>query len=140
MRNKDILIKCFVEPFCKKIMKEASGKAFQNVLLSYNPLLLWIKTAQAYKIQNRGLLLCAARLENFSIMECTKLNYVLISLDLKSNFGFAFELLEFVECHLVMLNFHWLSQSQLALDQPCNKRQKKIETSKILEGSTCSNF
>ena len=35
-----------------------------------------------YKIQNRSLLLSSARLENFSIMVCTKLNYVLVSLAL----------------------------------------------------------
>ena len=40
------------------------------------------------------------------------------------------QFLNYMQCHLVMLNFHWLSQCQLALDQEKevrgNKRQVKF--------------
>ena len=54
---------------------------------------------------------------------CTrcKLNYVLISMDLKSIFDVVFESLRYKECYLVVLNFHWFSQCWSA-----NNRQEKI--------------
>jgi hypothetical protein len=39
-------------------------------------------------------------------------------MDLKSKFDVGFAFLNYIQCHLVMLNFHWLSQWQLVLDQP----------------------
>ena len=43
-------------------------------------------------------------------MKMSKLNYVLISMDLKSTFDVIFEFLNYIKCHLMMLNFRWFSQ------------------------------
>ena len=55
-----------------------------------------------------------------------KLYYFLISMNLKSKFDNAFGFLDYMQCHLVILNF----QFQLASDQPIkskrNKRQVKF--------------
>ena len=37
---------------------------------------------------------------------------------LEIKIDFVFEFLDYMQCHLSIMNFDWLSQCQLALDQP----------------------